>query len=1014
MDDARTLVALFDDRVRTHPSTPAVVEGDRTYSYAELFAASCDVAARLVDGGARRGDVVAVLGPRGFDTLAALVAVLRTGAAYLPLDEATPRDRAATMLGAVGCRLVARTTAATPIVEGDLPVLDVRRPTTASTTTTPTPPGAADGADPLAYVMFTSGSTGTPKAVGIGQRAVRLLATRGGFVDMGPGQRFLHASALAFDASTIEIWTTLLRGGCLVVAEPELLLVPEALERRLRRDAVDTAFFTTSLLHHLARTRPEVFDGLAQVVTGGEALAAGPAAVVAARAGRLVNVYGPTECTAVTTTHVVDPGAQDPVPIGRPVPYARCVVLRPDGTPAVDGEDGELLIGGDGLAVGYLSDPELTARRFVRLAVGSDSETRWYRTGDRVRGRGDGTFEFRGRLDDQVKVRGFRIELGEVEHAVRTVPQVDDVAVVAVGRDADARLVAFVVPAPGAVVDLALVRASTRDRLPAWMMPSSVLLVDELPRTTNGKADRRRLERRARETDLTGPDAATPATGGKSSPEAGDPTPEAVVRAAWTETLGLPGGADVHFFESGGTSLDAARLVARIQAELDLDGASGYPLIKSLLSEPRLGPFTSAVRHVAAHGALVQEASDRWRADVHLSQTAPLGDRPEGRRVLLTGATGFFGSYLLRELLARTGAEVECLVRAPDEEAARRRISAAQARYGHPPLGDAHRVHALPADLSAPRLGLSPDELDALARRTGRIYHSAAQVNFAYPYEWLRATNVDGTRGVAGLALRGGGIPVHYVSTIAVLSGAGSAHVPHVSERDAVEHVERMSMGYPESKWVAERILGLARERGVPVSVYRPYEITGRTTDGAWNTDAAIVAFFKAMAEMGSAPDVDLPLDFVPADHLARALVHLAEHPVDPRGATFHLTNPRYGLLQEMIDRLRAAGHRIETVDYDTWVGRLRELCAASPDHPVVPFLPIFTTVAAARDVTVKELYFEGTFPRFGRENVEAGLAGTGIECPPVDASMLDSYVEWFHRTGWITPATASVAGAST
>lgn len=1007
MDDARTLVALFDDRVRTHPSTPAVVEGDRTYSYVELFAASCDVAARLVDGGARRGDVVAVLGPRGFDTLAALLAVLRTGAAYLPLDEATPRDRAATMLGAVGCRLVARTSAATPTVVGDVPVLDVRGPTTTPTSTSTSRHGTTDGADPLAYVMFTSGSTGTPKAVGVGQRAVRLLATRGDFLDMGPGRRFLHASALAFDASTIEIWTTLLRGGCLVVAESELLLAPEALERRLRRDAVDTAFFTTSLLHHLARTRPEVFDGLAQVVTGGEALAASPAAVVAARAGRLVNVYGPTECTAVTTTHDVAPESQDPVPIGRPVPYARCVVLRPDGTAAEDGEDGELLIGGDGLAVGYLSDPELTARRFVRLAVGSVAETRWYRTGDRVRGRGDGTFEFRGRLDDQVKVRGFRIELGEVEHAVRTVPQVDDAAVVAVGRDADARLVAFVVPAPGAVVDLALVRACTRDRLPAWMMPSSVLVVDELPRTTNGKADRRRLERRARETDLTGPDAATPATGGKSSPEA-------VVRAAWTETLRLPGGADVHFFESGGTSLDAARLVARIQAELDLDGASGYPLIQSLLSEPRLGPFTSAVAHVAAHGALVQEASDRWRADVHLPQTAPLGDRPEGRRVLLTGATGFFGSYLLRELLARTGAEVECLVRAPDEEAAQRRISAAQERYGHPPLGDAHRVHALPADLSAPRLGLSPDELDALARRTGRIYHSAAQVNFAYPYEWLRATNVDGTRGVARLALRGGGIPVHYVSTIAVLSGAGSARVPHVSERDAVEHVERMSMGYPESKWVAERILGLARERGVPVSVYRPYEITGRTTDGAWNTDAAIVAFFKAMAEMGSAPDVDLPLDLVPADHLARALVHLAEHPVDPRGATFHLTNPRYGLLGEMIDRLRAAGHRIETVDYDTWVGRLRELCAASPDHPVVPFLPIFTTVAAARDVTVKELYFEGTFPRFGRENVEAGLAGTGIECPPVDASMLDSYVAWFHRTGWITPATAPVAGAPT
>lgn len=377
--------------------------------------------------------------------------------------------------------------------------------------------------------------------------------------------------------------------------------------------------------------------------------------------------------------------------------------------------------------------------------------------------------------------------------------------------------------------------------------------------------------------------------------------------------------------------------------------------------------------------------------------------------MLLTGATGFFGSYLLRELLSRTDAVVECVVRAPDAASARRRIDEAQDKYGHGGLRATDRIAVLPADLAAPRLGLTEDEFDALARRTHRIYHSAAHVNFVYPYEWLRPTNVDGTRTLAELALRGGRVPVHYVSTIALLSGAGSAGARFLTESDPVDDVERISMGYPESKWVAEKILELAAQQGAPVSVYRPYEITGRLDDGRWNTDAAIVAFFKAIVDMGTAPDAALPLDFVPANYLARAVVHLAEH-TPSAGRTYHLTNPRYGRLRDMVDRLRAHGHQVTTLDYDAWVGHLRAFCADHPDHPIVSFLPLFTTLASGQDVTVKELYFEDLFPAFDRRRTDEGLAGTGIDCPPVDAAMLDAYIDWFHRTGWIAPPAPATA----
>ncbi|WP_407316443.1 amino acid adenylation domain-containing protein [Isoptericola halotolerans] len=1003
MTDLRGLIEHLDGLTERQADEPAVVDASGTSTYADLRRASTRIAADLAAAGVGHGDVVGVLGPRGRRTLAAMIGVLRRGAAYMPIDQAVPRRRLATMLDVAGCGVVVSTAPDTSVAEGLVDIVDAR--SDESTADVPdlrdvTVPSTAED---HAYVMFTSGSTGTPKAVAVSQAGVARLATQNGCWSVGPGSRFLHASALAFDASTIEIWSSLLNGACLVAVDTDMLLAPEALREHLRHHEVDTAFFTTSLLHHLARTSPEVFDGLAQVITGGEALDARYAEVVARHVGVLINVYGPTEGTAVAIAHVVEPGAAGPVPIGRPLPYVECLLL--DGDRTVSGEGtGELLIGGVGVASGYLSDPERTRERFVEMSVGESGARAFYRTGDLVRRSSDGTYEFVRRLDGQVKIRGFRIELGDVEQSLRGLDHVGEAVAVVVGEGADKRLVAVVVPAAGVRFDAAGLRARLSEVLPTYMLPNDIVQVTEIPRTQNDKADRAALQRIAAErTAAPGPD---------HRPRHGSVADQ--VAESWMATLGTSEMApDEHYFDVGGTSLGAARLVARVQADLGLAGATGYDLIRALLSAPRLDEFTAHVMSVVAGTRSAADEidgdADRWHGDVHLPATTPLTTAPTGDRILLTGATGFFGSYVLRDLLATTDAVVECAVRAPDPVAGRERIAEAQIRYGHGPLDAADRVVALPADLTEADLGLSPDDFDALARRTRAIHHSAAHVNFVYPYEWLRPTNVDGTRTVARLALRGGGIPVHYVSTIAVLSGMGSANVRHLSENDDVGHVERMSMGYPESKWVAEKILGLAAERGVPVSVYRPYEITGNLRDGAWNTEAAIVALFKAIVEMGLAPDARLPLDFVPADYLARALVHLAERP-DHVAATYHLTNPSFAVLSDIVERLRLAGHRIRTIGYDEWVGALREFCTAHPEHPIVAFLPIFTTVAAQRDVSVKELYFEDLFPQFGRENVEAGLAGSGIECPPVDEAMLDTYIYWFHTIGWIdAPARTDV-----
>jgi thioester reductase-like protein len=305
-----------------------------------------------------------------------------------------------------------------------------------------------------------------------------------------------------------------------------------------------------------------------------------------------------------------------------------------------------------------------------------------------------------------------------------------------------------------------------------------------------------------------------------------------------------------------------------------------------------------------------------------------------------------------------------------------------------------------PADLAEPGLGLEPGRADELADTLDLVIHAAAQVNFLYPYEALRRTNVEGTREIVRLAA-GRGVPLHFLSTIAVLAGFGTAGVRHVDEDLPLDHADRLTMGYAESKWVAEEVLRNAADQGLPVAIYRPYEITGDRNTGACNTDTAICSLFKTISETGLAPDIPLPLDFVPVDYLADAVVHIATRRRTTR-RTYHLTNPRAASLRDMLDRMDAGGHRINRLPYEEWVGELVRHVAQHPTSPTAPFVSLCVDRCKQADMSVKEMYFEGTFPTVGRANVERDLATAGLHCPPVDAELLDRYLEYFYTTGYI------------
>ncbi|MFF4158733.1 amino acid adenylation domain-containing protein [Streptomyces sp. NPDC001678] len=992
----RSLPELFEEQAAARPQALAARHGDRTLTYGQLAARSDALAARLLGRGVEPGTPVGVCGSRSLEALVALLGILKAGCAYVPLDEDLPPARLRAMAEDAGLRAAVVLPGSTGSVRG-LPVhveldgVDEAAGPTLDTRTVP-PASPAD----CAYVVFTSGSSGRPKPVAIPHRGVaRLVLSDGEIPPPGPGDGVLHAYGLSSDASTIEIWGALLTGACLVLADRAELLSPTALEELFRARGVTVAYLTTSVFHLVARTRPQALAPLRFASAGGEAMDPRLAnEVLAACPGTtVVNFYGPTENSVVSTAHVVRelPADATHVPIGRPFGATVCHVLRPDGSAAAPGEEGELYVGGDGLALGYLGDPRLTAERFVSLPD-RQPDGPLYRTGDLVVRRPDGLLEYRGRLDRQVKLRGVRVELDEIEARLRAHPEVGE-AVVQLESGA---LTAYVTAAvPGAPLDLPGIRAYCAEWLPPQTVPALVAM-DHLPVTSGGKVDRARLKALAPQ----------PEAPGQADPSKVEGVLDALAEV-WQQVLRVRPTPQDDFFRLGGDSLLASETVTRTLAVLGLDASLGSALIRALLAAPTLEGFSAAVRELRGGGpARSDEPAIDFERESELGFELPPAQgpapRPEDpRNVLLTGASGFVGAFLLDRLLRMTSARVHCPVRASNAEHATRRVRNTLARYGLS-LDEAawRRVECFPADLTEPDLGLSPEHAAELSGGLDLVVHNAARVNFLYPYEELRSANVEGTRRIVQLAAPRR-VPVHFISTVAVVAGFGTAGVDKVDEDMPLAHADGLTMGYAESKWVAEEVLRRAAEAGLPVAVHRPYEVTGDRVTGACNTETAICSLFKTIAETGLAPDIELPMDFVPVDHLAEAVVHIATR--RPAGwRVHHLTNPRPAMLSDVLDRMRAAGFAIDTMPYNQWVGELVRHVARNPTSATAPFVSLCVDRSRNADMSVKEMYLKGVFPVLGRRNAEEALDGSGLHCPPVDTALLDRYLEFFFTSGYI------------
>ncbi|WP_405187009.1 amino acid adenylation domain-containing protein [Streptomyces anulatus] len=943
---ATTVVDLISARTALTPDATAVLDlAAAPLTYRDLDRRSSAVAHHLREAGIRSEDPVAIAIPAGADAIIAILGVLRAGGCFVPIDPAQPPSRQHALITAAGARTV--------LTRDALPATGHHEPTPIHLSQ-------------LAYVVHTSGSTGEPKGVEV-QHDTLLNLTTAFIAEHGltAAHRLLMVPPPHFDAAFGDIFPVLAAGATLVIhPDPGGLTGPDLLglcvEHRL--SAVDTAApLWQRWVADLAGERLP----LEIMMVGGDIV---PAATVRAWAKHgvpLHNHYGPTEATVCATSHRTVDGREHPtrLPIGRPLPNVRVHLLDRALRRVPVGVVGEVYIGGTAPARGYRGNPAATAAAFFADPYGDRPGARMYWTGDLARLNPHGTLEFVGRADDQLKIRGNRVEPGEVAAVLAAHPAVAEAVVVARGD----RLIGYVgapasttpsrnAPDPAdpdpraAVPDVPGLRAFCADRLPAHLVPDTVVVLDALPTRSTGKVDTTALPE--------------PPTNPSVPADPPRTATERAVAAIWATVLDR---SDVDrttdFFAIGGHSLIAAHVLAAVRDRLGVT----VPM-RTLFTAPTVEAFAAAIDDGAPADS---PTLDRLRADavpppeVRLRTVPPPGAPSAGtpRRILLTGATGFLGRHLLDQLLARTDARIHCLVR--------------QGSIDRLPVTD--RVIPVPGDLSAPGLGLSREDHDTLTT-VDAIYHNAAVPHFAAPYHALKAAHVDATAAILRLA-GDSSAPLHLISTLGVFLGdAYDGRV--VTEADAPTDPRGLTSGYDLSKWVADAMAAGARGHGLPVSIHRIAAIVGDTATGAADPRSAFSRWLTGCVAAGAVPDTAEVLDMVPVDTVAAAVVALSQD-------LNHLCRDHHyhgdgGLTRAALAAaLTSAGHPTEVVPYHRW----RERMLADPAGPFAPLA--FSLPERPRP-----------HPRFDCSRTWAAAAGAGVGFPPADERMLRRHLDFLTGAG--------------
>jgi amino acid adenylation domain-containing protein/thioester reductase-like protein len=982
---------LFEAQVERTPDVVAVVAEGRTITYRDLNRAANQLAHYLGEQGVGPEKLVALFVERSVEMVIGLLGVIKAGGAYVPVDPSYPAERLGYMLQDSSPKVVltqSRLRSQLPPTDALILELDKHWSDIAQRDSDNLDPCAIGlYGNSLAYVIYTSGSTGKPKGAMNEHRAVvnRLRWMQDQY-EMNQADRVLQKTPFSFDVSVWEFFWTLMCGARLIMARPEGHKDPAYLQALIAQENVTTLHFVPSMLQvFLGQYKVGECPSITHVVCSGEALSTAlrDSCLKSLPQAQLSNLYGPTEAAVdVTAWECVESSHGPQVPIGHPIANARIYILDGENRPVPVGVAGEVYIGGVAVGRGYLNRPDLTAERFLPDPFAAERSARMYRTGDLGRWRPDGNVEYLGRNDHQVKIRGFRIELGEIEAKLLQHAIVSETVVVSYdGPGGDKRLVAYVVLEKNQNRENEVpeeLRAYLRDSLPDYMVPSAFVPLERLPLSQNGKLDRRALP--------------PPPSGSyvRSQYEAPQDDTERKLAEIWQALLqvGQVGRHD-NFFDLGGHSLLALRLLFEVhtcfECKLNVSDVYKTPTLAELAM--RIGTGMSSHRELDLEAEAVLDSDIVTRSDARF---------PSVRRILLTGATGFVGRFLLLQLLRDTDAIVYCLVRAKSQQHATSRVGDVMSKYGLWSHEMEARVVALPGDISVTRFGLDEASYHELVNKISSVYHCATSMNHLETYWMAKLANVGSVKELLRFCAHGTRKTFNYISTLSVF-GASSDGTPRVvDELTSIDgEMHAADAGYVATKWVGEKLTMIASGRGIPCNIFRLGLIWADTQRGTYDERQREYRLLKSSFLSGVAiSEYGFPMPPTPVDYAARAVVFLAERRTEMSLGIFHISSNEQGA-RGLFERCNEiTGAALKLVSRYDWIREIKRLHESSHTLPIVPLIESTFSMSEAV-LQEQDEWTESLRTLYSCARTHGELEKAGIVCPLFDDKLLTRHLEW-------------------
>lgn len=998
------LASILHRHSSMYGAITAIEENGYELSYSELHQKATCLAAQIMSQDPSATSPIGILIPRSLNHVLAQVAVIYSGRACVPLDDKLPDDHLMGMLENIDCSLLLTDTAHNHRLPAFSHLVVDHR--TLSQIAGDFIMAVREDCQSCSHIFHTSGTTGKPKAVqSLAEGLLNLCFDPANLIMHG--QHVGHGSSVIFDTSLVEIWATLLCAATIVIIPVDTVLDPLSLSLFIQAKQLDVLQLTTSLLTVTAYACPRAFSTLDTLITGGEAINCKTIRSIfeAGAPRRIINGYGPTECSIYTLWHEVseEEAQRGEIPVGKPFGNVEVFLVNEDLSLVKPGEVGELLISGAGVAGGYIKNPDKSSKAFLyvpQLRPSTKSgPCRVYRTGDLMRANEKGIYYYIGRKDNQVKIRGQRVELEALESALLQTRLVSAAVVIKITPDEVDKgqfLLAYCIPASPEVTDGAILKFYIKQN-PHFMVPR-IQFISDLPLSTAGKADRKKLEeqyyKKLHESRAT---------------TAHDPIDEGDVarqlEVIWIDVLGLPVdhlASTDDFIAMGGTSLMAATMISRINRIMGISLRA-----RMLYEHPTFDQLTQLATKLKIEGhddSFVPAEQEAWLEDSQLGEELRPSERPiphwqsasEGR-IFLTGATGFVGVFLLATLVERADVhQVACLVRAEDKATAQRRLQKTMEKYML--AVDMTKVIVLPGNFALPKLGLDLADYDYYAEWASMIFHLGAKVSYVAPYSSHRQDNVIGTLNMLEFSNHKRLKPMHYSSTIASYGPTGyvtGSKVLLEDERPA-PHLAALQYdtGYAQSQYVAESIVWGAIDNGFPIAVYRPGFVLGHSKSGICNPDDFVSRLFTSCMAMGLYPILPAQRkEYVPVDFVVNAMLHISASPRN-LGYAYNLVQPDLMNAIEINMSFKILNlispYEIRGVPYQEWVNSLSQRL----DDPLHPLIPMLKEPVLGKK-TRWEVYER--MAEYGRENLLRALqdAPEILDCDPIEVIFQRSLESW-------------------